>query len=86
VLCGGGGRGPGPYFRLEFLHGHGQFSHRLYERMRHVCPREQLVGYNGVIVQVTPRKPIRIAAQKTQTSAEKRLDVQRIMGGVVSRS
>lgn len=65
VLCGGGGGGPGPYFRLEFLHGHGQFSHRLYERMRRVCPREQLVGYNGVTVQVMMlRKLTCVAAEK----------------------
>ena len=52
VLCGP--NGPGPYFRLEFLHGHGQFSHKLFSQIHHHCPREQLIGYNGL--QITDPK------------------------------
>jgi len=37
--------GPGPWFRLKFLHGHGQFSDKLYEQIRKECPRDMLIGY-----------------------------------------
>ncbi len=39
VLCGGN---RGPYFSVEFFHGHGQVSDKLYNQIRSVCGVEQL--------------------------------------------
>ena len=52
VLCGtpDGNSGPGPYYMLKFFGGHGQFSDKLYDEIMDTCPRDQLVGYNGVKV------------------------------------
>eukprot|EP00931_Biecheleriopsis_adriatica_P057113 TRINITY_DN33876_c0_g1_i1.p1 TRINITY_DN33876_c0_g1~~TRINITY_DN33876_c0_g1_i1.p1 ORF type:complete len:515 (-),score=67.70 TRINITY_DN33876_c0_g1_i1:233-1777(-) len=48
--CLGGGHGcvpnDGPFFSVEFFHGHGQFSDKTYAEIQRVCPREELV--NGV--------------------------------------
>jgi len=33
----------GPYFTVEFFHGHGQFSDKTYAEIQKVCPREELV-------------------------------------------
>lgn len=36
----------GPYFQVEFFHGHGQFSDQTYNDIQRLCPHEELV--NGV--------------------------------------
>eukprot|EP00667_Euglena_gracilis_P007363 EG_transcript_7434 len=43
VLCGD--RAAGPYFLLQFLHGHGQYSDPLHRQVMAQCPRDQLLGY-----------------------------------------
>jgi hypothetical protein len=51
VLCGdNNGSGPGPYYMLKFFGGHGQFSDKLYDEIMDTCPRDQLIGYNGLQV------------------------------------
>lgn len=51
VLCGdNNGSGPGPYYMLKFFGGHGQFSDKLYDEIMDKCPRDQLIGYNGLKV------------------------------------
>lgn len=37
--------GPGPLLDLEFLHGHGQFSDKLYRETFDICSMEDLVGF-----------------------------------------
>jgi len=39
VLCG---KRNGPYYHIEFLHGHGQFSNNLYREIYNVCTEEEL--------------------------------------------
>jgi hypothetical protein len=39
VLCG---QKSGPFFHIEFFHGHGQFSDKLYNQINSVCGLEQL--------------------------------------------
>lgn len=34
----------GPYFQVEFFHGHGQFSDETYNEIKRVCPHEELVS------------------------------------------
>ncbi len=48
VLCGP--KGPGPFWHIEFMYGHGQFSTKTYDAIKKNCPREQLVGFNGLQV------------------------------------
>ncbi|CAE7707915.1 CBP1 [Symbiodinium pilosum] len=48
-LGGGGNNGgcvpnPGPYFSVEFFHGHGQFSDKTYAEIKNMCSREELVN------------------------------------------
>lgn len=43
VLCGPVG---GPFFDVEFLHGHGQFSDRLYSQIQATCTHSELVDGN----------------------------------------
>ena len=38
VLCGSNGEDPGPFFRIEFMHGHGQVSERNYNTINAECP------------------------------------------------
>ena len=40
-----GVNGPGPMLDLEFLHGHGQFSEKLFRKTFEVCSREDLIGF-----------------------------------------
>jgi len=40
-----GETGPGPYYDIEFLHGHNAFSEKLYAEIVLKCPKDQLVGY-----------------------------------------
>lgn len=44
VLCGRGDGGP--YYNLEFLHGHGQFSNKLYNSITSTCTEEDLKSGN----------------------------------------
>uniref|UniRef100_A0A6B2L3B8 Carboxypeptidase n=1 Tax=Arcella intermedia TaxID=1963864 RepID=A0A6B2L3B8_9EUKA len=39
VLCGSS---HGPYYSIEFMHGHGQFSNQLYRTIRSNCPESEL--------------------------------------------
>jgi serine carboxypeptidase-like clade 1 len=41
VNCGGG-TGRGPYYRIQFFHGHGQVSEQNYDEIRRRCPEEVL--------------------------------------------
>lgn len=38
VLCGG----EGPFWNIEFMHGHGQVSNRLYSKIQSSCPEADL--------------------------------------------
>ena len=42
VLCGGGDPDRGPYYTVEFLHGHGQVSERNYAEIVAQCPEKDL--------------------------------------------
>ena len=42
VLCGDGNPDKGPYYQVEFLHGHGQVSERNYRAIRTACPEAAL--------------------------------------------
>jgi len=44
ILCGQSDRGP--YYRVEFLHGHGQFSNELYYSIKNNCPESALKSGN----------------------------------------
>lgn len=39
VLCG---PGRGPFYNIEFMHGHGQFSNKLYNAIKAQCPVNEL--------------------------------------------
>jgi len=56
VLCGGW-KGPGEYDNVEFFHGHGQFSEKLYKKIQSQCPIDQLMGYG---VNLTDHKCIEL--------------------------
>jgi len=38
VLCGSGNPDKGPFYRVEFMHGHGQVSERNYGDIKKSCP------------------------------------------------
>lgn len=40
-----GVNGPGPMLDLEFLHGHGQFSEKLFRKTFDVCSKDDLIGF-----------------------------------------
>ena len=40
-----GPQGPGPLYDLEFFHGHGQFSDKLYYEVFHQCCMDDLIGF-----------------------------------------
>eukprot|EP01130_Rhizamoeba_saxonica_P017347 TRINITY_DN8380_c0_g1_i1.p1 TRINITY_DN8380_c0_g1~~TRINITY_DN8380_c0_g1_i1.p1 ORF type:complete len:503 (+),score=91.19 TRINITY_DN8380_c0_g1_i1:204-1712(+) len=42
VLCGGKGDYIGPWWHIEFFHGHGQVSNQLYNKIRKECSEESL--------------------------------------------
>ncbi|GAB5370145.1 hypothetical protein AAMO2058_001466800 [Amorphochlora amoebiformis] len=43
ILCGGGpGAWNGPFFHVEFMHGHGQFSDKTYEAIQENCSLQEL--------------------------------------------
>eukprot|EP00947_MAST-08B_sp_MAST-8B-sp1_P004438 g4438.t1 len=42
VLCGDGNPDKGPFYQVEFLHGHGQVSERNYRAIRKACPEAAL--------------------------------------------
>lgn len=42
VLCGSGNPDKGPFYEVEFLHGHGQVSERLYREIQAKCPEAAL--------------------------------------------
>jgi hypothetical protein len=42
VLCGNQPGHNGPFFDIEFMHGHGQFSDKLYNQIYDVCGEAQL--------------------------------------------
>merc|ERR1719330_404990 len=41
--CIGGDSDAGPYFNVEFFHGHGQFSEKTYADIQRECPRSELM-------------------------------------------
>ena len=43
VNCGS--LGNGPYYTVEFLRGHGQFSEKTYEKIKSICSKKELAGY-----------------------------------------
>jgi len=44
ILCGSGKDAwKGPYFTIEFMHGHGQFSDKTYEAIMSVCSKDELI-------------------------------------------
>mmetsp|Transcript_23287 Transcript_23287/g.34858 ORF Transcript_23287/g.34858 Transcript_23287/m.34858 type:complete len:487 (+) Transcript_23287:3-1463(+) len=44
ILCGGGpGAWNGPFFHMEFMHGHGQFSDKTYEAIQVTCSKDELI-------------------------------------------
>jgi hypothetical protein len=47
VLCGSGNPDKGPYFQIEFLHGHGQVSERTYNKIVAECPKAVLLSGKG---------------------------------------
>ncbi len=47
VLCGD--NGPGELDFVNFFHGHGQFSEKLYAEIMKECPYDQLLGYGKTI-------------------------------------
>lgn len=48
VLCGAGDPDSGPYYKVEFLHGHGQVSQRSYRGIRRECPEAVLRSGKGM--------------------------------------
>jgi hypothetical protein len=47
VLCGSGNPDKGPYYRVEFMHGHGQVSERNYRAIMQECPEQALKTGQG---------------------------------------
>lgn len=47
VLCGG--NGPGYYYWMEFFHGHGQISDKMYGQVHDACTLPELYGYGHPI-------------------------------------
>jgi len=62
VLCGD--NGPGPYYLLKFIGGHGQMSEKLYTEIMETCPRDQLIGFNGLEVTDIQCKELIAKAEK----------------------
>jgi hypothetical protein len=48
VLCGSGNPDKGPFYRVEFMHGHGQVSERNYNTIMKECPEKALKSGNGM--------------------------------------
>ena len=48
VLCGSGNPDKGPYYTVEFLHGHGQVSERNYNTIVAECPKADLLSGNNL--------------------------------------
>ena len=48
VLCGSKNPDKGPFYRVEFLHGHGQVSERNYRSIRMECPEAVLRSGSGM--------------------------------------
>jgi len=46
VLCGGAKKGP--FYEIEFMHGHGQVSERLYRTIKQACPEQALRTGTGM--------------------------------------
>jgi len=48
VLCGDKGKDNGPYYEVEFMHGHGQVSERTYGAIKKECPEQALRTGTGM--------------------------------------
>ena len=48
VLCGDKGKDNGPYYEVEFMHGHGQVSERTYGAIKKECPEQALRTGSGM--------------------------------------
>ena len=48
VLCGTGNPDKGPFYRVEFMHGHGQVSERNYQQIQRECPEAVLHSGTGM--------------------------------------
>jgi len=48
VLCGSGNPDKGPFYRVEFMHGHGQVSEKNYRTIMRECPEKVLKSGSGM--------------------------------------